>query len=198
MPDHLFPFPHIVLDDFADADVLRAVSAGFDQVPAAAWYTYGDANQTDKRVCFRVESMPPVVRTFVSEFTGAFAKQVSEWTGLEVVGDSSLWGAGLHVTPPGGSLARHVDSEVHPQTGLLRRANAILYCMPDWRDEEGGELELVGPRSTVRVAPRFNRLVLFECGWRNYHGHAAVTGTRERRSIAAFFWSPPRTGAKFL
>lgn len=192
------PFEHYIFDDFADPALLRRVSAEFDQVPADAWFSYSDEHQRGKRVCFRPEAMPPALRQFVQDFTQGLAGEISRWTSQELVGDPSLWGAGLHVTPPGGELLPHVDGELHPHTGLMRRANAIVYCTPGWVRDEGGELELHGARGVVRIVPRFNRLVVFETATHNYHGHLPVTGTRNRKSIAAFFWSAARTGAKFL
>jgi hypothetical protein len=117
-------------------------------------------------------------------------------TGL--VSDPFLEGGGLHQIARGGRLAVHADFSVHPRLGLDRRLNLLLYLNRDWDEDWGGELELWSgdmSRCAKKVAPAFNRLVVFKTTDRSFHGHPdpldCPAGVA-RRSIALYYYSNGR------
>lgn len=196
------PFRFAVFDDFMPAALLYAASVEFDAVPADAWVRYDSADERGKRTCNRLDAMGPECRSVLAILAGqGFAEAIGRQMGFDgLQSDPTLHGGGLHVTEPGGRLGTHSDSEIHPSTKLMRRANVVLYCS-GWESGWGGELELFdgsGKRCVHRIEPRFNRAVIFECGRSHFHGHATVTGPMQRRSFAAFFWSPPQARARFI
>ncbi|HQU44060.1 MAG TPA: 2OG-Fe(II) oxygenase, partial [Pirellulales bacterium] len=171
------PFPHLVMDGFAPEATLRAVAAGFDSVSADAWVRYDDLDERGKNACNRLEAMPVACRDFIAALSGPTAAKLCEWlTGIDgLVPDASLYGGGLHMTEPGGFLGVHLDNERHPQTGLARRLNLIVYCTEGWREEWGGHLEFwdrARTRVVRRIAPLWNRAVLFETSSHSFHGHS--------------------------
>jgi Rps23 Pro-64 3,4-dihydroxylase Tpa1-like proline 4-hydroxylase len=147
---------------------------------------------------------PSAASDLLTYLTSAAAAALAGWvTGIEgLQSDPALYGGGLHVTEPGGFLGIHLDSERHPNTGLVRRLNLIVYCTPGWQEGWGGELELWDrgiSRCVQRIAPAFNRAVLLETGPHCYHGHPRpVTGPLARKSVAVFYWSEPRGRARFV
>jgi Rps23 Pro-64 3,4-dihydroxylase Tpa1-like proline 4-hydroxylase len=205
------PFPHLVLDDFAPEETLRAVVAGFDEVHDDAWVRYDDLDERGKRACNKSEAMPAACRDFLSLLTSPSAATICQLlTGIDgLVSDPTLYGGGLHVTEPGGFLGVHLDNERHPTTGLARRLNLIVYCtdwslVGGWQDEWGGQLELwdrACSRVVKRIAPLFNRAVLFETSQQSFHGHTqplACPAGVSRRSVAVYYWSPFRARARFF
>jgi len=137
MIQHIFanaePFPHMVIDDFLPADLLREAAAEFDTVPRDAWVRYDSPDEYGKRTCHRLDAMGPACRQVLALLTHPTAAKIAGWlTGLDdLQGDTSLYGGGLHVTEPGGWLGIHADNERHPATGLVRRLNLIVYCTPE-------------------------------------------------------------------
>lgn len=205
------PFPHLILDNFAPEATLHAVAAGFEQVPDEAWVHYDDLDERGKRACNRCEAMPSACREFLALLSGPAAATVCQWiTGSDtLVSDPSLYGGGLHVTEPGGFLGVHLDNERHPATGLARRLNLIVYCTDwsaagGWHDEWGGQLELwdrACGRVVKRIAPLFNRAVLFATSQHGFHGHTqplACPAGFSRKSVAVYYWSPFRSRARFF
>jgi len=200
------PFPHFVSDDSSLAPLLRRAAAEFDSIPPERWVRYDSPDERGKRAYNDLARMPPACRlcldALLHDAVVDLAERVSGLEGLQA--DPSLYGAGLHVTEPGGFLGVHVDNELHPATGLVRRLNLIAYLTPDWRDEWGGELELWAPdlsQAVARIVPRFGREVLMECGPRTYHGHPrplACPPDVTRKSFSVFFWSAPRARARFV
>src|SRR5438034_178076 len=75
---------------------------------------------------------------------------------------------------PGGFLKVHVDFNVHPKLKLDRRLNMLIYLNKEWREEWGGDLELWDADRTMcrkKIAPLFNRTVVFSTGDSSFHGH---------------------------
>jgi Rps23 Pro-64 3,4-dihydroxylase Tpa1-like proline 4-hydroxylase len=205
------PFPHLVLDDFAPTATLAKVAAGFDAVRADAWVRYDDCDERGKSACSDLAAMPEACREFIATLSGTTAARLCQWlTGIDDLSpDESLYGGGLHRTERGGFLGVHLDNERHPLTGLARRLNLIVYCTDwsaagGWRDEWGGHLELwdrACSRPVKRIAPLWNRAVLFETSAHSFHGHSQPLACPPdfcRKSVAVYFWSPLRARARFV
>lgn len=200
------PFPHLVVDGFAPEATLRAVAAGFDCVSPEAWVRYDHLDEHGKRACNRVEAMPAACRDFIAMLTSSTAATICQWiTGTDSLQpDATLYGGGLHVTEQGGFLGVHLDNERHPQTGLARRLNLIVYCTEGWQEDWGGHLELwdrACTRPVTKIAPLWNRAVLFETSAHSFHGHTEPLRCPEyvrRKSVAVYYWSEPRARARFV
>lgn len=199
------PFPHAVLESIFWQGLLRQAAAEFDIPPANLWIHYDGPAERLKRTFNHLDLMPPACRQvfdwLLSPEAVAMMEDLSGLRGLKA--DASLYGGGLHVTDPGGFLGVHLDNERHPDTGLARRLNLIVYLTEGWREEWGGELELHGPAGgePKRIAPLFGRTVVFETSNRSYHGHPAPLHCPPgvcRKSIAVFYWSEPRRRAEFI
>ncbi len=200
------PFPHLVFDDFLPAELLRAVNASFDDVPAAAWVRYESNDDRGKRTCHQLDAVPAPAAAALQFLSSDHAARIAgAITGLDDLrGDRTLYGGGLHETARGGFLGLHADNEVHPTSGLLRRLNLIVYCTPDWRPEWGGALELWSrdaSRCVRRIEPLFGRAVLFATSSGNWHGHPVPLRSPPgicRRSVAIFYWAPAQRRARFI
>lgn len=200
------PFPHAMLDGLFDADLLRRAAAEFDEPSADLWVRYDGPAEKLKRTFNRLDMMPLACRQIFDWLLSPEAvRMMEELSGLpDLEPDPSLYGGGLHVTEPGGFLGVHLDNERHPDTGLARRLNLIVYLTEGWRPEWGGELELHGAAADCepkRIAPLFGRAVVFETSNRSYHGHPAPLRCPPgivRKSIAVFYWSEPRRRAQFV
>ena len=114
--------------------------------------------------------------------------------------DYDLHAAGLHMMPPGGFLARHLDAECHPIRPWRRTHSIVMGCNSDWRPEFGGELSIEGQ---AIILPQFGQAVIFETpgAWHEVlqvnHGFAA-----HRKTLALFAWQQQdecvgRTSANF-
>ena len=123
-------------------------------------------------------------------------------TGIQsLIPDPSFQGGGLHQIVPGGKLGIHADFNKHSRFGLDRRLNLLLYLNKNWREEYGGHLELWDRDMThceAKVAPIFNRVMVFGTTDFTYHGHPDPLRCPEgmtRKSLALYYFSdgrPPR------
>jgi Rps23 Pro-64 3,4-dihydroxylase Tpa1-like proline 4-hydroxylase len=195
------PFKHLVIDDFLPFEMAQACLSAF---PASSQGMAGWDYQDDKdiEVKYRTnwssefdipDCVLPIVRILNSSL---FLKAMqSRFEINKIVPDPYFSGGGLNVTEPGGLLDVHVDGNYHDATGLNRRLNAILYLNPGWQDDWGGEFGLYdegGLRCVKKVAPLFNRLVIFDTHDKSYHGLPDALNFPEgnsRKSLILYYYT---------
>ena len=128
-----------------------------------------------------------------------FLQFLSEVTGIpNLISDPGFEGGGLHQIVRGGKLGVHADFNRHRDYGLDRRLNLLLYLNKDWREEYGGNLELWDRdmiQCEARVAPLFNRVMVFGTTDFTFHGHPDPLQCPEgmtRKSMALYYFSNGR------
>jgi hypothetical protein len=193
------PFPHIVLDHALNSWLIDRASAVFPGKGDLPWYLYD--NPFEKKLAFdRVAEMPGPLSDLISYLqTPVFVWFLEQLTGIcKFLIDETCRGGGLHAIERGGKLDVHADFNVHPVSGLHRRLNLILFLNREWRREWGGDLQLWTSdmsRCAVRVAPVYNRMVVFTVTDTAFHGHpeplACPPGVL-RKSIALYYYTRER------
>jgi hypothetical protein len=193
------PFPHIAFDDFFDPALLDQVLAEFPKPGAIKWQKF-DNDKEIKLASAADAAFGPVTRLFLYHLNSiSFLDFVSEVSGIpNLIPDPHFDGGGLHQIVPGGKLGVHVDFNKHPRFNLDRRVNALIYLNKNWREEYGGHLQLWNrdvTRCEAKVAPLFNRLVMFSTTDFTYHGHPDPLQCPEgmtRKSLALYYFSNGR------
>lgn len=192
------PFKHIVIDNFLPKKLAEILA---DKFPIADkdWYEYNNVFEK-KRAMDRLDRMPGQHASVLQELnTHIFMDEIEKMFGIEgLVPDPSFRGGGLHQIFPNGKLDIHVDFNFHKKLKLDRRINAILYLNKNWQVEWGGHLELWDKEMKgciKRIAPAFNRMVIFETTDFSYHGHPdplRCPEGRTRNSMAWYYYSRDR------
>lgn len=144
--------------------------------------------------------MPEPLRALLLMFcTGDMLIRMEKLTGIgDLLPDLAFLGGGLHEVLPGGSLEVHADFNLHPSLQLHRRVNALLYLNEGWHEEWGGHLELWArdmSHCEKKIAPVFNRLVVFNITDDAYHGHPhplACPPDRSRLALALYYYTARR------
>lgn len=192
------PFPHAVLDYFLDEELLNQCLEEFQGLNQSnGWIDYLHFNQ-DKRGLNKVELLPFALRQTIETFsTPAFLSFLGQLTSIEnLITDDSYEGGGIHQSARGGFLNIHSDFTVHPHhRHWRRRLNVIVYLNKDWQPEWGGDLELWDKEMKAcrqKIAPIFNRCVIFNTDEDSFHGHPDPLNCppdRFRRSIALYYYT---------
>jgi hypothetical protein len=108
-------------------------------------------------------------------------------------------GAGFHEIANGGRLGLHVDFRIHGRLRLQRRLNLLLYLNKSWQDSYGGHFEMWDKaikQRVHRVAPLFNRCVIFNTDNNSWHGHPEPLNTPPgvtRKSMALYYYTASHT-----
>jgi Rps23 Pro-64 3,4-dihydroxylase Tpa1-like proline 4-hydroxylase len=189
------PFPHIMMEDFIDAAVLRDVLAEF---PDRDGRTYFDRAQERLKYQFDPNTVPShIIRNLLAELNSEpFLAFLSAMTGIEgLISDPYYTGGGLHETLAGGHLSVHADFNVHDKMKVERRLNLLIYLNDDWKPEYKGDLELWDKKmrkAAVSVPPLLGRAVVFNTTLQSFHGvpeALACPPDRSRRSIATYYYT---------
>lgn len=193
------PYPHIVFDDFFDPELIDAILAEFPGPDAIRWQRFDNANEV-KLAAANESSFSPLTRLFLYHLNSVtFLEFLSEVTGIaNLIGDPQFEGGGLHQIMRGGKLGMHADFNKHRVYGLDRRLNLLLYLNKNWREEYGGHLQLWDRNMTrceQKVAPLFNRVMIFGTTDFTYHGHPDPLQCPEgmtRKSLALYYFTNGR------
>lgn len=195
------PFPHVVIENFLDAELLRTVA---DSFPPTNGKRYFDRSQERLKYQFHAnESSSGLVRNLFAELNGrAFLGFLEEMTGIRgLISDPYLDGGGLHLTRPGGHLGIHADFNLHGPMHVERRLNLLVYLNEDWLPEYGGALELWDRQMKgcmKKVEPLLGHAVIFTTNLDSFHGHPdplQCPAHRDRRSIATYYYTALRDSA---
>lgn len=194
---HAHPFPHIVLDDFLQPEVLKAALKEFPALNSGEWTQYLHANER-KFGKTDVDSFPSTLQAIINELNSpCFIQFLTDLSGIKnLLPDPSLEGGGLHQSGPGGHLNIHADFTVHPlRRHWRRRLNVLVYLNENWQEAYGGHLELWDRKMKHRVhriAPVFNRAVIFNTRANSFHGHPEplkCPPSMTRKSIALYYFT---------
>jgi Rps23 Pro-64 3,4-dihydroxylase Tpa1-like proline 4-hydroxylase len=189
------PFPHIVIDQFLDQELLRRVAAEFPQQGEAVSF-----NREQERLKFQFhpkDVRSSLIRNLLSELNSeSFLGFIQSLTGIDgLIADPYYAGGGLHETRRGGHLSVHADFNVHNIMKVERRLNLLVYLNEDWDSSFGGDLELWDQdmeKCRVKVAPVLGRAVIFDTSLDSFHGHPEPLNCppdRSRRSIALYYYT---------
>ena len=192
------PFPHIAIDGFFDAAVVDAVLEEVNAVDRAQSSGRFLNKKTDhNKFVFAPERVgPETVRLVNFLNSGPFLAYLEKLTGIPgLLADPSLFGGGLHWIEHGGFLEVHADFNHLKRYNLERRINLLLYLNKPWSDEYNGQLELWDFETRTlakRVAPLFNRCVVFSTTKESLHGHPVPLATPPgvaRKSLALYYYT---------
>jgi len=193
------PFPHLVIDRALPEGIIEAAADAWPSADWPGWFKYGSSFEAKLACNDRCELPQPCADLLYA----LNAIPLGDMVGIgDLVPDATFHGGGLHGMGPGGKLDMHLDCDRHPKLGLRRRLNLILYANPEWDDSWNGHLELWDRTMSTcvqRIAPVWNRLVVFETSDFSFHGVPeqikCPPGTM-RRSFATYLWTPDLTDTK--
>ena len=169
------PFPHIVLDDFLVPRLAEEIASELVATDISDWLRDDHSEQVSKRTMDNPERLPSSTASALRYLNSVHAcRFFSALTGIDdLQPDPTYLGGGVHVTLQGGQLGVHADFNLHPETGMHRRVNALIFLNERWDPSWHGQLELwskdlKGPK--VSVDPILNRMVAFTITDDAFHG----------------------------
>lgn len=197
------PFPHVVIDDFLDAKAAEKLLKVFPAQDSPVWFDWRerDTQHQPKKQGIgharRLVGVSPWLHNMLAAFNSyPFLQFLEKLSGIEkLLPDPYLHGGGVHQILSGGRLDVHTDFNELSQLDLYRRINVFLYLNKNWLPQYAGDLEFWDADMTeckVRIAPIFNRIVIFNTDKSSFHGHPAPLNTPQhitRKSLALYYYT---------
>ena len=194
------PFPHAVIDGFLEDHLASALADRLEAADVSSWYLDEHPDQMNKRYMSDLAQLDEVTAAVLAYMNSPAALEFFErLTGIgPLLPDPGYLGGGVHSSGRGGRLGVHADFNIHPELGIHRRLNALLFLNRDWDPAWNGQLELFDESLTEPVRtidPIFNRLAVFTVTDRAFHGVPAVIQCppdRRRISLALYYYTVDR------
>ena len=182
------PFPHVVIDGFLPPSLARDALAAFPETSSPLWKTFTGNGRSLKREMADYSKFPAKLRTVIDHVHNERLKEIGTLTGFDdLKADPSLYGGGLNLVEPDGYLAPHADFNWNNDLQAYRTVNLLIYLNADWQPGDGGELELwQDGRAAKRIAPTFNRAVIFTTTRDAIHGYGPVKRIRRSMNFYAY------------
>ncbi len=191
------PYPHLVVDDLFDSEVLDQIVADFPKSEERDWIIWNTEHEF-KLTSSGITGLSRLTQIFFLWLNSSeFIDQLKQIVGIdELVPDPLFFGAGLHEMFQGGWLDIHADYTQHPKMPLQRRINLLIYLNRDWNPDWGGGIQLqdqTNYKNQVSYPPNFNRTVIFPTTSETLHGvpnRLSCPTEFSRKLISVYYWSP--------
>lgn len=182
---------YTVIDDLLPREIAERIANAF---PANGEMRLMDSFRERKFTSKSLDKFDPII----SDITFAFQDErviagVADLTAVkDAIGDPHLYAGGLSAMERGHFLNPHIDNSHDGEQKNYRVLNLLYYITPDWKADNGGNLELWDEKVTkpVEIPSFFNRLVLMATGDKTWHSVNEVIGDGTRRCVSNYYFSP--------
>lgn len=179
------------IDDFFPKEVARKIYEAF---PPFEKMRLLDSFREKKYTSKDFDHFDPLMKDATFAFQDErVLRKVAELTGIEdPKGDPHLYAGGLSAMVKGHFLNPHIDNSHEYEQKYYRVLNLLYYCTPDWKPENGGNLELWDEEVTeaVEIPSLFNRLVLMATNDKSFHSVNEVKADGARCCVSNYYFSP--------
>ena len=199
------PFAHVIIDDFLPTNIAEKILSLFPNQEFSGFKQPDFENHQVKKLGLVQKSyfdnIDSWLRDTLFHFNSlVFIDFLEKVTGINgLIPDPHFSGGAFHQILPGGKLGIHADFNIDKKRRLKRRINVLIYFNQNWRDEYHGHLELWDKDMKTcvhKIAPIFNRCVIFNTSSSSYHGHPiplACPQGMTRKSIALYYYTSDPT-----
>ena len=185
------PTRFAAIDDLLPKDEAAKIAAAF---PASEKMRLLDSFREKKYTSKALDRFDPIIADITFAFQDKrVIDKVAELTGIrDAVGDPHLYAGGISAMESGHFLNPHIDNSHDGERENYRVLNLLYYITPDWKPENGGNLELWDEkvRERVEIPSLFNRLVLMATNDKSFHSVNEVKAERPRCCISNYYFSP--------
>ena len=187
------PYRYVVIDNFFKEDLANKLLSEYPSKDDSGWYQFRDKIDGIKNVLEQgmygisdIKNIPDFWNKIILKLNSStFCEELKKITGvLEILPDTynkiGQW-TGLRVMKKGSYQLIHSDARLHPHLKKEKKLTIVGYLNKNWQESDEGYLEIWNNEMTEcveKIAPLFNRVILFENTETSYHGVPKVNGFR--------------------
>lgn len=182
---------YLVLDDLLPEKILSQIYYAF---PNPEETTEKKNLREKKFVGYQMDQYDPILEEIIYAFQeDKVVSLISEICGIEtLLPDEFLYAGGISLMNKGGFLNPHLDNSHDKDRNLWRALNLLYYVSPDWKLEDGGNLELwpngVKEKQTV-IESKYNRLVVMATHQKSWHSVCKIVSDKTRCCVSNYYFS---------
>lgn len=179
------------IDDLLPTDIAKKFYKAFPPVQEMRLlHSFREKKYTSKSL----EKFNPLIADITFAFQDErVVQKIAELTSIkDAVGDPLLYAGGISAMERGHFLNPHLDNSHDLDQKNYRVLNLLYYVTPDWRSENGGNLELWDDQvaKSIEIPSLFNRLVLMSTNDRSWHSVNRVRAGGVRCCVSNYYFSP--------
>ena len=179
------------IDGLLPEDIVLQI---FNAFPSPEEMAIHRSIRENKRVAAQMDLYNPLLEEIVFAFQDPRVVKICEYiTGIEdMEPDEHLYAGGISLMAKGNFLNPHLDNSHDNDRENYRVLNLLYYVSPDWKEQNGGNLELWD--KGVKGAPRtivsaFNRLALMITNKSSIHSVSKVVADGKRCCVSNYYFS---------
>jgi len=180
-----------VIDDLLPNNTAQEI---YDAFPSPEEMTAYKSLRENKRIAAQMDLYKPLLEEAIFAFQDSrVLSLVESITGLkETIPDEHLYAGGISLMAQGNFLNPHLDNSHDNSKEHYRVLNLLYYVTPDWKESNGGNLELWDngmdkPQRTIHA--KFNRLVLMITNQTSIHSVSKVIVDSKRCCVSNYYFS---------
>ena len=200
--DNAAPFRHLVIDGFLQTSFAEKIFQYFPSLLSMKTHYTGMNERKAEDTNFEIldKNFTLLHEAMCSELFLNWLESITSIHPIRTIDDRL--GYGLHQGGNRSFLDIHIDYNIHPIQKLCRRLNLLIFFNPQWKAEWGGNLEFWDSsvkNCLQKIAPQFNRAVLFECSEISFHGYSRMTIPEAitRKSYYQYYFTPITENSPF-
>jgi Rps23 Pro-64 3,4-dihydroxylase Tpa1-like proline 4-hydroxylase len=182
---------HFVLDGLMPPEVCSAIHAAFPRDGSGFFSrkSFREKKKTSANLSDYGKILADVTYAFQDPRVVESIGKLVGFSDLEP--DPKLYAGGLSMMFPGDFLNPHIDNSHDAERSRYRRLNLLYYVTPDWRLENGGNLELWNHDQSVPkpLTALPNRLVVMETNKSSWHSVSQVLVDTPRCCVSNYYFS---------
>jgi Rps23 Pro-64 3,4-dihydroxylase Tpa1-like proline 4-hydroxylase len=185
------PINYVVIDDVFPTELANSVRSAF---PQGASMKIKRSLRELKFIAAQMDKYDSVLEETIYAFQDPrIVNFIGRFTGLQALEpDEELYAGGISMMVKGHFLNPHVDNSHDKARERYRVLNLLYYASPEWKMENGGNLELwpEGPTgSPVTIESKFNRLVVMLTNRSSWHSVSPVSAEQARCCVSNYYFS---------
>ena len=182
---------YFILDDLLPTDLVRLIYNAF---PKSHEMVLKKNIREFKYVGCQMNEYDAILEDVIYAFQSKeVVREIGAICGLEaVIPDRSLHRGGISLMKKNNFLNPHLDNSHNRKRNLWRVLNLLYYVTPNWKLEDGGNLELwsEGIKNTATtIESSSNRLVVMATHQNSWHSVSKVKSERFRCCISNYYFS---------
>lgn len=194
---HDFVSRFAAIDDLLPVEIAQKIFGAF---PKSEDMRLMKSFRETKFTSKNVKGMDPIIGEALFAFQDErIVKYIEKLTGLSKQNpDPYLYAGGISLMEKGHFLNPHIDNSHDKDRKNYRTLNLLYYVTPEWKVENGGNLELWDNLvvNKVTIPSLFNRLVLMETNAHSWHSVSPVLVDTPRTCVSNYYFSPDSPSGK--
>jgi Rps23 Pro-64 3,4-dihydroxylase Tpa1-like proline 4-hydroxylase len=182
---------YFTLDDLLPEALAQAIFASF---PDPSKMMLRKSLREVKYVTSQMNQCAALVEDVVYAFQDPrVVEAIGRITGLRALEpDAQLYAGGISLMGRGHYLHPHLDNSHDMGRERYRVLNLLYYTSPDWKLEDGGNLELWPEGTKAKphtIHSKFNRLLVIATNRTSWHSVSEVVAPRNRTCVSNYYFS---------